>query len=130
MKNIVKAAVLVAGVASFVMATNMLGSYIENRELREHQQEQRRAFIPQPLENQQLILHPEYLQGYISKGYTLLTDIDYDGSWDCAEEYHAGFTTGDGYHRLFFKKGFGPARSLSEEVEMMFVDEDFFKPYQ
>lgn len=61
-------------------------------------------------------------------GYTLLTDIDHSGNWDVSERHHAGYTTGDGKHKLFFKKGFGPAQSVNIELE--FVEPEFFKQYQ
>jgi hypothetical protein len=87
-----------------------------------------RSNIPVVRENQSLILHPDYLNGNAALGYTLLTDLDYSGDWDLAERNHAGYTTGDGGHKLYFKKGFGPSQSVKAEVE--FVKTEFFRPYQ
>jgi hypothetical protein len=84
--------------------------------------------LPEPRENQALILHPDYKNGFVSIGYTLLTDIDNKGGWDLAERVRCGFTTGDYSRKLFFKKGFGPAQSVDAQVE--FVDPEFFDPFQ
>ncbi len=94
----------------------------------EKEESERDSRLPEVRDNQSLILHPDYLNGMSTLGYTLLTDIDHNGDWDLAERYHAGFTTGDGSHKLYFKKGFGPAQSVNTEVE--FVEPEFFKPYQ
>lgn len=94
----------------------------------EKEESKRDSRLPKVRDNQTLILHPDYLNGNSALGYTLLIDIDYSGDWDLAERYHAGFTTGDGSHKLYFKKGFGPAQSVNTEVE--FVEPEFFKPYQ
>ena len=45
--------------------------------------------LPEVRTNQCLILHPDYLNGSASLGYTLLGDIDQNGDWDLAERYHA-----------------------------------------
>ena len=84
--------------------------------------------LPRAANNQSLLIHPRYLSGITSLGYTLLTDIDRDGKWDVAEEYKSGFTTGDGANSLYFKKGYGPAQGIHKKIE--FVDENFFKPYE
>jgi len=94
----------------------------------EKEESKRDSRLPEVRNNQTLILHPDYLNGTSALGYTLLTDIDLNGDWDVAERYHAGFTTGDGSHKLYFKKGFGPAQSVNTELE--FVEPEFLKPYQ
>jgi len=86
--------------------------------------------IPKPRANQQLFLHPDYMCGDRAIGYTLLTDLDSDGRWDIAERVDAGFTTGDGECRVFFKKGYGPGQSIPVYIKAEFVDEKFFEPYQ
>ena len=87
--------------------------------------------LPEVGSNQSLILHPDHLRGSRSIGYTLLTDIDYNGDWDIAERLSVGFTTGDFSRDIYFKKGFGPAQSMnSEYANVRFVEPDFFKPYQ
>ena len=97
----------------------------------EKEESKKDSRLPEVRKNQCLILHPDYLNGYASLGYTLLTDMNYNGDWDVAERYHSGFTTGDGSHKLYFKKGFGPAQSItSVNTEVEFVDHEFFKPYQ
>lgn len=94
----------------------------------EEKDSQAYPLLPKVDKNQALILHPDYLQGIVSLGYTLLTDMDYDGSWDVAEKYRAGFAPGDCFRKLYFKQGSGPAQSTDLPVEL--VDADFFKPYQ
>jgi len=84
--------------------------------------------LPKVRDNQTLILHPSYLNGTSSLGYTILTDIDNDGTWDVAERYHAGFTPSDSIHKFYFKKGFGPAQGVNPEMD--FVEPEFFDPYQ
>jgi len=86
--------------------------------------------IPKPSSNQTIVLHPDYLNGTMSSGYTLLSDLDSDGRWDVMERERIGFTTGDYQHELFYKKGFGPAQSPPEHVKVAFVDSTFFKPYE
>ena len=94
----------------------------------ENEKNKRDNRLPEVRNNQSLILHPDYLHGVSALGYTLLTDIDRSGDWDLAERYHAGFTAGDGSHKFYFKKGFGPAQSVTLEIEV--VEPEFFKPYQ
>lgn len=84
--------------------------------------------LPEVRGNQTLILHPDYLSGFSSLGYTLLTDMDHSGDWDVAERYHVGFTPGDSSHKYYYKKGFGPARFSDIEIE--FVEPNFFEPYR
>ena len=86
----------------------------------------RDARLPVPRSNQSLVLHPDYSQGQVSLGYTLLTDMDYNGTWDCAEKVDAGFTPGDAQKKFYFKQGFGPSQSV-EGVEMKLVDDTFFE---
>ena len=86
--------------------------------------------LPEVKGNQTLILHPDYLNGKVSLHYTLLTDIDYNGDWDTAEKYYAGFTTGDGSRKVYFKKGFGPAQSMRSGIDVEFVKPKFFEKYQ
>lgn len=94
----------------------------------EKEQSKRDNRLPEVTNNQTLILHPDYLRGTVSLGYTLLTDMDYDGSWDVAERVHAGFTTGDGSHKLIYKKGYGPAQSVDIPTE--FVEPSYFKQFE
>ena len=49
--------------------------------------------------------------------------IELQSLYNLAERYHAGFTPGDGFHRLYFKKGHGPAQSINIEYE--FVEPKF-----
>jgi len=95
----------------------------------EKEEVKRDSRLPEVRGNQSLILHPDYLNGTVSLGYTLLTDVDYDGEWDVAKRYHAGFTTGDGSRKIYFKKGFGPAQSMGN-IEFEFVEPKFFKSYR
>ncbi|MAF51287.1 MAG: hypothetical protein CMH64_04320 [Nanoarchaeota archaeon] len=94
----------------------------------EEEEIKRDSRLPKVRDNQALISHPDYLKGMSALGYTLLTDIDRDGNWDLAERFHAGFTTGDGSHKLYFKKGFGPAQSVNTEIE--FVESEFFEAFE
>ena len=62
-------------------------------------------------------------------GYTLLTDMDYDGTWDVAEKVDAKIPFGNyasAQRKLYFRQGFGPAQSV-EGVEMKIVDDTFFE---
>lgn len=89
--------------------------------------------LPVPGDNQQLLLHPDYLRGTVSIGYTLLTDMDKDGSWDVAERVHVGYTTGDGTMTTSFKEGYGPARSMpihGTGTKVEIVGQEFFRPYR
>jgi len=86
--------------------------------------------IPTPAFNQSILLNPHYLNGNISLGYTLLTDMDSDGKWDAAEKVYAGFTTGNYKHELFLKRGYSPAQSIPDGIDMKFVNPEFFEPYQ
>ena len=92
------------------------------------EQNKKDSRLPEVSNNQTLILHPDYLRGTVSLGYTLLTDMDYDGSWDVAEGVHAGYTTGDGSHKLIYKKGYGPAQSVDIPIE--FADPSYFKAFE
>lgn len=76
------------------------------------------SFLPKPKENEQLIIHLD--------GYTLLTDMDYDGKWDVAEEKHVGGTPGHYSHKFYFKKGHSPGQFL-EGAEI--VKPEFFNKY-
>lgn len=91
---------------------------------------EKNALIPVPEKNQRVVLSKNYLNGTDALGYTLLTDIDGDGTWDCAEKVRAGYTTGDYQQKLFYKKGFGPAQTIPSNIPVNFVDKEFFKPYQ
>ena len=84
--------------------------------------------LPKIESNQTLILHPDYLSGQASLGYTLLTDTYRNGDWDVAERVHGGFTTGDFSRKFYFKNGFGPSQAVDVPVEI--VEPDFFKSYQ
>ncbi len=55
--------------------------------------------------------------------------MDSDGKWDLAEKAHMGFSYGDGYHRLYFKKGYGPAQSVNG-IELKVVEPEFFELVQ
>jgi len=92
-------------------------------------------------DNQTLFLHPDYLnpskeQEMSLEGYTILTDLDRDGKWDAAEKVRNGFVKTNygaaGYrqHTIFFKKGYGPAQSIPDEIDMKYVNSEFFEPYQ
>lgn len=94
----------------------------------EKEQDNKDSRLPEVRNNQTLILHPDYLRGSSSLGYTLLTDMDYDGSWDVAERVHVGFTTGDGSRKLIYKKGYGPAQSVDIPVE--FAEPSYFKAFE
>lgn len=87
--------------------------------------------LPKPRENQVLILHPEYLQGQCSLGYTLLTDVDSNGSWDCAERVYMGYSPGS-YSKEFFAKAeeFLPARDLGRDTRVEEVGSMFFEKYK
>jgi hypothetical protein len=114
MKNIIR---------NIALATTLIGVLFSEGCRKEQNDRDNR--LPEVGNNQTLILHPDYLRGTSNLGYTLLTDLDFDGTWDLAEKYHAGYTTGDGLHALFYKKGFGPARSV--ELETKFVEPEFFE---
>ncbi len=90
--------------------------------------------VPKVASNQTIILHPDYLNGKVEVGYTLLTDIDSDGTWDAAEYLHIPksglYATPPTVHKLYYKKGFGPAQSVSPAIPLRFVDKEFFKPYE
>jgi len=115
---------VVTGTAALVLST-VLTNVIY---LRAMEEEATQAVMPVPRDNEQLVVHPDFLNGWVARGYTMLTDIDRDGSWDLAERVHAGFTTGDHSRRLYFKEGFGPGQSVDAEVE--FVKPEFFRPYE
>jgi len=85
--------------------------------------------LPEVRDNQSLILHPDYLNGTVSLGYTLLTDVDHDGIWDQADRVHGGFTTGDYSRNISFRKGYEPT-THSPDVEYHLVDSDFFFAFQ
>lgn len=89
-------------------------------------EEERDSRLPVVRDNQQIILHPDYLQGSASLGYTLLTDIGYNGDWDVSERYNAGFT-GHETHKFYIKKGATPA---PPNVEVEYVEPEFFKPFE
>ena len=83
------------------------------------------GIYPEARDNQQLIIH----SGYEGRGYTLLTDVDSDGSWDIEESVRAGYSIGDGSHTLKCKRGFGPSQSgFAGNAEL--VDAGYFKQYQ
>ncbi|MBW2990629.1 hypothetical protein KY348_02900 [Candidatus Woesearchaeota archaeon] len=114
-------------VVSSLISASIIGILLQKPE---HEYSTLKSPIPTPKENQQIILHPEYLRGYLAVGYILLTDVDFDGRWDVAERVRAGFTTGDASHKVFFKKGYGPAQSIPDFIKAEYVDEKFFEPYQ
>jgi len=90
----------------------------------------RNTNIPEARDNQQIILHPDYMRGHIAFGYILLTDIDRKGGWDLVENTSAGFTTGDYSCTLYCKNGFSPITSatcINAEVE--FVEPKFFNVF-
>ena len=118
MKNILRNATL----SCLVTLASLVGCN------KQEEQTGKDSLLPEIRKNQSLILHPDYLSGNAALGYTLLTDIDGDGSWDLAEKVHGGFTTGDYSKRVYFKKGFGPAQSVDVKVEI--VEPDFFKSYE
>lgn len=92
---------------------------------------QRDSRLPEVRDNQQLVLHPDYLQGNVSLGYTLLTDEDHRAGWDLAERVHIGFTPGDSNRTLFYKEGFGLARAAGDSVtSVKFVEPEFFRAFE
>lgn len=84
--------------------------------------------IPVPQENQQVLMHPDYLNGSISLGYTILTDMDESGDWDVAHIRRAGFTQGAYEEKMYYKEGFGPAQDAGIPTEE--VERGFFNRYQ
>ena len=88
----------------------------------EDNKETRNSNLPKVRDNQAIIEHPN------KRGYTILTDIDYQNGWDLAEKVEFGFTPGSRSRILYFKKGFGPSQSVTAKVE--FVDPEFFDLFQ
>lgn len=99
-----------------LLAGPFLGAYFGERANRRSESQSRvqDSRIPIVEKNQQLILHASYLKGYDSLGYTILTDMDHNGSWDVAERVHVGYTTGDASKDIYFKEGHGLAQSLND----------------
>ena len=79
--------------------------------------------LPQLKENQHIVVH----QNNSELNYTLLTDVDYDGSWDCAEDIQIGSTPGSYSQKFFVKEGFIPANS---PYDITIVEESFFEKYK
>ena len=124
-------------VVATILSAAFVGSGIQTIKINKEKRIQQIAIenridnrIPIPKENQALIKDPKYLNGHISLGYTLLTDLDCDGKWDAAEQVYAGWTTGNYYHKLLFKKGFGPSQSMPESIKVYTVEPDFFEKYE
>ena len=115
---------------NIVLGSILAGAFIMNQScVEENSKESKKDNrLPNVTKNQSLILHPDYINGKAILGYTLLTDMDQNGNWDAAERYHAGFTAGDSSHKLYFKKGFGPAQSVDAEFEL--VEPGFFNKYE
>ena len=113
--------------AGIALITAILGSGCKN-EIKDAGPNDTR--IPQPRDNQSIILHPDYLAGQCHSGYTLLTDIDNDGKWDLAEKYHTGFTNGDGFHTLYYKKGYRPCQCVGSYIKVEYVEPKFFEAYE
>ncbi|MBU1198552.1 MAG: hypothetical protein KKF46_02515 [Nanoarchaeota archaeon] len=133
-KNDLKFTVIPAAILlSAALAGTGLNSIINHKERKTQQiaiENRIDNRIPIPKENQALIKDPKYLSGHISLGYTLLTDMDCDGKWDAAEQVYAGWTTGNYYHKLLFKKGFGPSQSMPESIKVYTVEPNFFEKYE
>lgn len=83
--------------------------------------------LPILMPNQMVVFSHDYLRGYEFVGYAILTDVDYNGTWDVIEEERAGFTTGSGYKRVLFKRGFGPAQTMPQGINYEIVNEEYFQ---
>ena len=80
MKKTLRDFLLMFVLASALIAPNFIS--FEKKEVKS----KRDARLPEVRRNQHLILHPEYLKGTISLGYTLLTDVDHNG--DIMQDLH------------------------------------------
>ncbi len=126
----------VIGLASLVATAGMLSDSCTNKKTTVSEPENSEVrnkieyvAVPKVQSNQTLFLHPKYLNHSIRSGYTLLTDIDSDGKWDAAEKVYWGLRE-ERTDTVFFKKGYGPAQSMPEGINVKYVNPEYFKPYQ
>jgi hypothetical protein len=88
-----------------------------------------RNYVTNSFNKMQIPVFPSSENGFV-RGRLILTDIDYDGKWDLLDQELSGFTPGNYSKDLFYKEGYGLARSLPFPAKVHTVKPEFFKSYE